>query len=315
MLKKQFKKTLLMAASSAALIFSACHNNKGGANGYGSATSSSTCSCEANWFPHATTPNTIDGKGGPFDTSSTTNCMFHQWSWQKFLWLTRPMASGHAFFQDSLTQIAANLSLVAPYNNTPLVLEDTAQAGSGGSLHTNPAFNSGHMVYYSIFANKTLLNAAAGFKAQINADTSLLNNSFVFPIGSLELKVSWVNIAAIPQAEQVNYYTTNAVIKTIHKTGKKVDTVYTPTTVALLGMHVVGRVINHPEFIWATFEHHKMGASYNWANATASSDATASSANNKLLFAAGTASTLSGITWNTTTPDSLYKVFTLYQYG
>lgn len=308
------KKTILIMAASAIFIFSACHNGKNGDNGYNTPTTA-TCSCEANWFPHATTPNTNDGVGGPFDTSSTTNCMFHQWSWQKFLWLTRPMANKHAFFQDSLIQVDADLIPVASYSNTPLVLSDNKQAGSSGDLITNPAYNgTPYMVYYSIYVDHTLLKAADSLKKLIDTASSNLNNSLNFPNGSLELKVSWVNIAAIPAAEQANYYQANAVIRTVPKSG---DTVYTPTTVALLGMHVVGRVINHPEFIWATFEHHGMQPYYNWANATDTSDASATSANDKLLFAKGSATTMAGITWTTgaTAPDSLYRVFTLYKYG
>jgi hypothetical protein len=318
MLTSSSKKTILITAASAViLIFSACHNGKNGGNGYNSPTAAA-CSCEANWFPHATTPNTIDGKGGPFDiplTGSTTNCQFHQWSWQKFLWLTRPMTNGHAFFQDSLIQVDPDLIPVPSHSNIPLVLSDTKQAGSKGDLITNPAYNgTAYKVYYSIYVNKTLKHAADSFKKVIDTTTSLLNNSLNFPNGSLELKVSWVNIAAIPAAEQGNYYQANSTIMTVPSPG---DTVYTTTTVALLGMHVVGRVINHPEFIWATFEHHGMQPYYNWANATDSSDASATAANDKLLFAKGSATTMSGITWDTTTKqaDSMYRVFTLYKYG
>ena len=46
--------------------------------------------CENDWFPHTQTPAPSEGKGSPFDVSSTTNAIFHQWSWQKFLWLTKP---------------------------------------------------------------------------------------------------------------------------------------------------------------------------------------------------------------------------------
>jgi hypothetical protein len=313
MLTSSTKKTIVTAASAALLFFSSCHNKKEeGGNGYNS--NPTTCSCEAKWFPHATTPNTIDGKGGPFDTSSTSNCQFHQWSWQKFLWLTRPMQNGHAFFQDSLIQVDPDLIPIAPYSNTPLVLSDTKQAGSAGDLLTNPNGGSPYMVYYSIYVNNTLKKAADSLKKIIDTSASSLNNMLSFPSGSLELKVSWVNVASIPADEQSKYYTATAIIKTI---GAKGDTVYTPTTVALLGMHVVGRVINHPEFIWATFEHHSMQPYYNWANATTSSDASATATNNKLLFGKGTATTLSGITWNSTIKqaDSLYRVFTLYKFG
>lgn len=40
-----------------------------------------SCNCEAGWFPHEQTPAPAEGDGSPFDSSSTTNCIFHQWSW------------------------------------------------------------------------------------------------------------------------------------------------------------------------------------------------------------------------------------------
>lgn len=50
----------------------------------------SLCLVQPSWFPHSQTPAPEEGKGSPFDVSSTTNQIFHQWSWNKFLWLTKP---------------------------------------------------------------------------------------------------------------------------------------------------------------------------------------------------------------------------------
>jgi hypothetical protein len=272
--------------------------------------SSDSCSCEANWFPHTDTPPPMEGPGSPFDTSSTTNCIFHQWSWQKFLWLTKPLSNGHPLFQDSLMQVDASMAPVAPYQNVKLVLEDTAQAGSGGSLYTNPAYStdsSRHLVYYSIFVNNTLMDAANTFKTMILGDTSKINNMNDFPTGSLELKVSWVDINSIAANQQASYYTTQAAIKT--------GSTYQMITVALLGMHVVGRVINHPEFIWATFEHQDMGPYYNWQNTTTSQDAPIASTTDKLLFAKDSTTGLGGITWPIPSAADQFKVYSLYKYG
>ncbi len=310
---KALKPTLsLLLAVSAMCIVSSCSNDKKETTSTGTyaSTPAASCGCDSIWFPHATTPPPMEGIGSPFDTSSTTNCMFHQWSWQKFLWLTRPVVGGHAFFQDSLIQVDAQLASVTPYNKIPLVLEDTAQAGSGGSLNTNPAFagdKKTNLVYYSIYVNNTLMDASVAFKKAIGKDTAKLTNLDMFPIGSLELKVSWVNVNAIPEAQRANYYTAEAAIKS--------GSGYQPTTVALLGMHVVGRVINHPEFIWATFEHHGMAPYYDWKTTTSTQDSPVTSDDEKLLFAKGSTTTLGGITWGTVAPTIPYKVFTLYKYG
>lgn len=271
-----------------------------------------SCGCEASWFPHESTPPPAEGKGSPFDTSSTTNCMFHQWSWQKFLWLTKPTAGGLPLFQNDMIQVNAKLEKIARPASI-VVLEDTAQAGSHGSLYTNPNYNpnkKSYVVYYSIFVDNTLLQFADSVKKLLQKDINLLNNNtLTFPIGSLELKASWVDINSIPQNEQSSYYTTKAAIIS----GKK----STPATVALLGIHVVGRVINHPEFIWATFEHKEMGPYYDWSKTTSQQDAPITSATDMLLFKKGSTQGLGGIKWNkkANRADSLYSIYTLYKYG
>src|SRR6218665_2958182 len=71
------------------------------------------CECEASWFPHEQTPAPKEGDGSPFDTKSTTNCIFHQWSWQKFLWLTKPLANGNPLFLDSLDVVTPEMAPVS----------------------------------------------------------------------------------------------------------------------------------------------------------------------------------------------------------
>lgn len=314
MLKKTTTIALLTLTVAGAGLLQQCGNKKKPTkpDGYAEVTSD-TCTCETSWFPHDSVSNPEEGVGSPFDTSSTTNCIFHQWSWQKFLWLTKPTANGHVLFMDSLTQVNAAMIPVTPVSTYPtinLVLEDTKQAGSSGVLTTNPAAsnnNTSYTVYYSIHVDPTLMDASVQYKQQLLADTNLLNNEFTFPVHSLELKVSWVDINAIPTDQQASYYTTDAVIDN--------GTSKVQTRVALLGMHVVGRVINHPEFIWATFEHDNMGPNYDWSTTTTSSDSPISSSSDLLLFGKGTTTTMAGITWNNNQPDSLYRVFTLFQYG
>src|SRR4051794_11269786 len=89
------------------------------------------------------------------------------------------------------------------------------------------------------------------------------------------LKTSWIQASAIPPKELQSYYTRKALIKT--------NNTATVTTVALTGMHVVGVVKNHPEFIWATFEHNTMAAKYDWA-ATTNQDVPVTSDQDLLFF-------------------------------
>ncbi|TEB43320.1 hypothetical protein D0809_14190 [Flavobacterium circumlabens] len=74
---------------------------------------------------------------------------------------------------------------------------------------------------------------------------------------AMELKTSWVEVKDLPNPE--TYVTIKAVIPTYDKSNPNawVENGETTTTLALVGMHVVGSVAGHPEMIWATFEHEK----------------------------------------------------------
>ena len=240
-----------------------------------------TCECESSWFPHSNTPAPAEGKGSPFDVSSTTNCIFHQWSWQKFLWLTKTEGSLPLFLdQTKVIQVSDEMIVVDQQQGANVVLTDTAQAGfSNPYLKTNAAYNSqsntSYTVYYSIHTSDIMLEAAQKFRDSLIAKTLAPDNLSTFPVGSLELKVSWVDANAIPSDKRGNYYTTTGALSPDY--GKT----FVNTEVALLGMHVVGVVENHPEFIWATFEHNDLAPNYDWeAN-------TASTTSQKLLFLEG----------------------------
>lgn len=293
---------------------------------------SQDCNCDKTWFPHQQTPNPLDDSTSNFWKlrENTNNCMFHQFSVQKFLWLTRTMSNGHAYFQDSLEQVNIKLNIVKPnslYPNIALVLNDTAQAGSQGSLHSNPTLSQdgkSNMVYYSKFVNTTLLNACKGFAdslSQSDSTSKRTSNNYSFPNGSLEIKVSWISQKAIPIEERNNYYRTEAVVGMDSKTAKK-------DTVVLLGIHIVTKVINHPEFIWATFEHKDLAANYNWAKSTPTKADNTSSTNDLLFFAKGSTSDVHSIVWLDSTnasgnivkslrpsPQDTVRAFSVFKYG
>lgn len=266
------------------------------------------CNCETSWFPHEQTPAPAEGDGSPFDTSSTTNCIFHQWSWQKFLWLTKPLASGNPLFLDSLNVVTPEMAPVSPQLGLKLVLSSINQAGPEGVLVSNPKVipgkTAGDTVFYSIHVNKTLMDKAIIAASEINGGKLPYSNLETFPVGSLELKVSWISADAIPKAKLADYFVTKAAVQ--NKNGQ-----YTAKSVALLGMHVVGVVKNHPEFIWATFEHKDMAPVYDWKNNAVNSAA------EMLFYESGKTSGLQGIKWDKTTKKPLTpnKAFVLYEYG
>jgi len=261
--------------------------------------------CESKWFPHSQTPAPEEGNGSPFDTNSTTNQIFHQWSWQKFLWLTKP-ENGNPLFESELEQVTNELiPITLPQMGADLVLTDIGQAGSNGILVSNAKYNgTSDTVYYSIHVNDGLSKLSDSMKNVILKDPNQLDNRLCYPVGALEVKISWVNAQTIPKSERKSYYQKLAYITTIKDTA----------TMALLGMHVVGVVKNHPEFIWATFEHDNMAPDYDWS-ATTNADVSVTSNEEMLFFEKGYQATIKDIQYTSTTLSSPENIFTVFQYG
>ncbi|CAA9200521.1 hypothetical protein ACHRVW_05070 [Flavobacterium collinsii] len=307
MKKKQIIIALLLVAIAASLgVFFYYKNNEKGVDGvYATSAAPDSCECETSWFPHEQTPAPKEGDGSPFDSDNTTNCDFHQWSWQKFLWVTKPLPSGNPFFIDSLDIVSPEMEDVAPQLGIKLTLSSINQAGFKGVLLSNPKFNKvADTVYYSIHVNKLLKDKAISAASLINNGKLPVSNSETFPVGALELKVSWISIDAIVKEQQKDYFTTTAAVK--NSKGQ-----YVKKTMALLGMHVVGIVKNHPEFIWATFEHKDMAPVYDKKNNLVTS------ATEKLFYEKGTEKDINGIRWlrGATSPVLPNKAFILYEYG
>ncbi|GHA04424.1 hypothetical protein GCM10008090_12240 [Arenicella chitinivorans] len=110
-------------------------------------------------------------------------------------------------------------------------------------------------------------------------------DSYGYPLGydkialALELKTSWIELDQIidPQ-RKATYVTERAVVPVFDrapintKTKKQQWPIVgtKETTLALVGMHVVGTVNGHPEMIWSTFEHvsNAPDAAYEYLTAT-----------------------------------------------
>ncbi|CAM1364027.1 hypothetical protein [Tenacibaculum xiamenense] len=268
---------------------------------------STKCLADSVWF--ATNPTTGKRKtpapkediSSVFGNNETvSNCDFHQWSWQKFLWLTNDV-SGEPLFMKNLIQVDNQNTPVAEVGSSKIILsaKENRQA-TGDILRSNSAFskdNTSYDVYYSIHVDSTLYNS-------INKYAKMDKNQYVdvsFPVGALELKVAWVDAKAIKDTS--SYFLTNASIA-----GKD-------TQVALLGMHVVGIVYNHPEFVWATFEHDDLVPYYDWEKTT-TSDIPVTSETNKLFFNKNATATIANLASHYKDPskDSL-NVFAVNKYG
>ncbi len=219
------------------------------------------------------------------------NCAFHQWAVQEFLYLVQKepngllrflnMASPHALFlyqgagpapypgsphtQFKLGAGAARLRATAKANDAPRVVflprtlktENTTfnadtQAGSNAVL----VDQAGQVVYYTSQINKVYYDFIRSNGYYKKDAYSKIPPETAFPIGAVELKSSW-RIAIKDGKEYMNagtrakYYTVEGEVCKDKDCKSLV-----PATMALVGFHVVGRVAQHPEMVWATFEHY-----------------------------------------------------------
>lgn len=233
------------------------------------------CGAPKSWFPHEQTPE-------PDNHAPASNCEFHQWAWQTFLWLTQPTGDGRIRLMDlprdselfmpgrgPETLGAATLERL---HRRPLVLSPRAtkregattfegirQAGSLGVL----VDRKGRPVYYASHINPTYYQFVRSNRLFVKQNYIDAPATLNFPVGSLELKSSW---RVVPEGESATgSFTTQALIHPLACAGSEaecqgkdivVDLTRTErVTVALVGLHIVGVVEDHPEFIWSTFEH------------------------------------------------------------
>lgn len=264
---------------------------------------STECVAPAAWFEMVNntrkTPAPNEGPTSVFANNATvTNCNFHQWSWQKFLWLTNEV-NGRPFFIDNLIQVSSIGKKLE--QNTGIILTDTAQASSSTDILKTPVFPSGvpasTTVYYSIFMDKLMYATMLKYGPLAQKDPAKIKD-ITFPVGSLELKTSWIKATALKDAS--TFFITDGVIDGVK------------TKVALLGMHVVGVVENHPEFVWATFEHENLAPAYDWSKATPTTDAPVTSTVDYPFFNKTSTATVKNIT----SGNNIYTdVFSVYKYG
>ncbi|HEV2483214.1 MAG TPA: hypothetical protein VGS79_26295, partial [Puia sp.] len=149
-----------------------------------------------------------------------------------------------------------------------IVQIETGQA-DGGVLMTQDS----SLIYYLVMVNDVYAYfrtgvsdgkiTASGFPADGTdmqaIETFAAAHSETFPDSNamaVELKSSWVLASSLP--DPADYFTITATVPRYNKT----DTLWTPVPgamdtvqLAMIGMHVVGTVVNHQEMVWSTFVH------------------------------------------------------------
>lgn len=236
--------------------------------------SSSGCAAPSSWFPHAKTP-APDANIFPGNTTAT-DCDFHQWAWQEFLYVTQDVG-GHPRFlnyptefdlfpTDVTTKPATAAALRARSTHPMLRLKvRTTKAQHGGRLeNANSIFQAGsggvlvdhhgNPLYYSVHFNWVFYKFVESNSYYDYSTYIATNPSVTFPDGASEFKASW---KIVLPGEPFAGYTTEAEVPTLSSTSTGDIVAGEPmrqVKVGLVGLHVVGVVANHPEFIWATFE-------------------------------------------------------------
>jgi hypothetical protein len=187
-------------------------------------------------------------------------CGFYNWAQQTFLHVTQPSSTQAPAFIDypdfgstfhlKSTEIqgAPRLVLNGGFN----------QAGEFGGVLVDQNHSP---IFYSIHINQAFANFVQqeGIN-QLNRLLALpeeggISASTQFPPGAVELKAAWKIVD--PGEDSRDYFTLPTRVPLLKNNDGKVvpSGEYRNATVALLGLHVVGSVQDHPEFIWASFEH------------------------------------------------------------
>ncbi|WP_146662403.1 hypothetical protein [Enhygromyxa salina] len=233
------------------------------------------CLADKSWF---TAPSQPDGSKFP-GNDKVTNCDFHLWSIQTYLWLTSKQGDQtvfEAFANPNALFVPGGPTKPYPghdpgegevmlarmaKDSSSADIADVFQAGPGNEILVD---QNGEVVYYSNHLDKQFwdfINAADNQFWDL-AKLQAANPELDFPVDSLELKASW-RVAEkngkvlIPDADE-RFYVVETEIPVVEvdadgdvtETEKRV-----PAKMALIAIHVAGVVEHHPEFIWATFEH------------------------------------------------------------
>lgn len=203
----------------------------------------------------------------------TPDCNFHEWSWEAYTWATALNSDGVPrfltlptpadLFSDAKTAGTAHARKLKLGHRAIEAKSDgsfSERAGAiveaDGNMLVSP---NGYPVYASVHMNASYF---ATVKRNLIVTGAYLNQPAddYFDVGAAVFKATWLRLDP-GQTPPAGAYVTQAEVPvlTVYRT-KNTMTVApsgqtTTATVALVGLHVVGYTVNHPEFLWATFEH------------------------------------------------------------
>ncbi|MFQ3247538.1 MAG: hypothetical protein ACI9SP_004195 [Arenicella sp.] len=281
-MKIPFRKLLLTGfLSLSVVLLTACNTSSstisessvGQSANYTAGVPSNTYDCPADpkWITNPSLPTEVK-KSAP--NGSSNFCDFYQFSTQTYLYLMSPSTENPELRN---FQVDANYPLLefnsagTPANSCDDVRDvqtlrtalqksvspiGTGQAGGGSSIYDQ----NKNVVYYDVRFNKSLCNMSA------NAVELASSNITNFIPGTTELKFAW-KVLANDEILNTSYVTVPQNI------GGQVK------ILGLVGMHIAVATHDHPEFVWATYEHNTntpncdaqgKQADTNWSFASAS---------------------------------------------
>ena len=190
------------------------------------------------------------------------DCPFYQNAWQRFLIATKSDGKGVPDFltyptiRDVFVPSVPTLRNVDPA--LPLLDAGINQAKSQGILIDQ----NGNPVFYAIHVNAAFKTFVSANGLRTVSDLQKVKQDLALPSGIVELKSAWEIVPdTAPLTNYAKYFTVRAQVPCL----TIVNGAVVPTqkvrnvTVALLALHVVFSLDNHPELIWTTFEHINSG--------------------------------------------------------
>lgn len=211
------------------------------------------CLAEDAWFDR---PEAFDGSevANPLD-----ECEFYQRSWAAFLHVTRPDAAGRPAFL-GFTSYRALFQGQALHRTPPPRPEPSGLEIDGGidqAMSAPVIDGNGNPLFYSIALDPVFTDFVRSYR--LNRVETLMDARLQpdFPDGAMELKAAWqvVPPGTTPDGRFLVAETSIPHVRVADGQLVLGDEPGTAGEVEMLGLHVVFRIANHPEMIWATFEH------------------------------------------------------------
>lgn len=245
-----------------------------------------------------------DAKMDVNTSAEADDCLFNQWSWETFIWATAEVGEdnaprflgwktpddliptkGEAPRTPGLLRLDGHMK---PLHMPGVANRDGAIVEADGSMLIG---RNGYPVYASVHMTDGFFATVQRNLIATGAYENNPDQDDYFSVGDAVVKATWYRLDE-GEAAPEGAYTTQAEVPVLTKSCvddvcKAVTTgQFTTVTVALVGMHVVGYTENHPEFLWATFEH-KMNAP-TFADDSFVFDASASNPDNFTFYDANT---------------------------